>query len=110
MTAPDLLARIREDIVCERAHFNHAGTSLAPRPVLARLQRHLELEAEIGGYEAEGAVESELDDLPPTIARLLGAHSSEVTVTESATAAWEWALWSMAETFGGGARDRLAGN
>jgi selenocysteine lyase/cysteine desulfurase len=107
MTAPDLLARVREDIVCERAHFNHAGTSLTPRPVLARVQRHLELEAEIGGYEAEGAVESELDDLPPTIARLLGAQPSEVTVTESATAAWEWALWSMAETFGWGAGDRL---
>ena len=107
MTAPDLLARVREDIRCGRAHFNHAGTSLTPEPVLARVLQHLELEAEIGGYEAEGAVASELDDLPPTIARLLGAQPSEVTVTESATAAWEWALWSMAETFGWGTGDRL---
>jgi len=107
MSTPDLLARVRDDIECERAHFNHAGTSLTPAPVLARVQRHLELEAEIGGYEAEGAVASELDDLPATIARLLGAQPSEVTVAESATAAWEWALWSMAETFGWGTGDRL---
>ena len=107
MSAPDLLARVRSDIKCDRAHFNHAGMSLTPGPVLARVQQHLELEAEIGGYEAEGAVAAELNDLPPTIARLLGAQPSEVTVTESATAAWEWALWSMAETFRWGTGDRL---
>ncbi len=107
MSTPDLLARVRDDIECERAHFNHAGMSLTPAPVLARVRQHLELESEIGGYEAEGAAAAELDDLPLAIARLLGAQPSEVTVTESATAAWEWALWSMAETFGWGRGDRL---
>ena len=32
-------------------HFNHAGASLMPRPVLDAVQNHLRLEAEIGGYD-----------------------------------------------------------
>jgi len=35
-----------------RIHLNNAGASLMPEPVLARVLAHLELEREIGGYEA----------------------------------------------------------
>jgi cysteine desulfurase / selenocysteine lyase len=90
-----------------RAHFNHAGMSTTPTPAFARVLEHLELEQQIGGYEAAEAVESELAAVAESVARLLGARASEVTITESATAAWEWSLWAMAETFGWGANDRI---
>ncbi len=90
-----------------RAHFNHAGMSTTPTPAFARVLEHLELEQQIGGYEAAEAVESELAAVAESVGRLLGAGASEVTITESATAAWEWSLWAMAETFGWGASDRI---
>ena len=90
-----------------RAHFNHAGMSTTPTLAFARVLEHLELEQQIGGYEAAEAVESELAAVAESVARLLGAGTSEVTITESATAAWEWSLWAMAETFGWDASDRI---
>src|SRR2546423_12501762 len=35
-----------------RIHLNNAGAALMPQPVIDALTRHLEREAEIGGYEA----------------------------------------------------------
>lgn len=90
-----------------RVHFNHAGMSPTPTAAFARVLEHLELEQQIGGYEAAETVEPELAAVSESVARLLGADGNEVTVTESATAAWEWALWAMAETFGWGASDRI---
>jgi hypothetical protein len=71
----DLLARVRADVRPLRAHFNHAGASLTPAPVLARMAAHLELEAEVGGYEAESLVAAELAGLPGRLAPLLGVDA-----------------------------------
>ena len=48
------LVRARHDTPgCERVlHFNNAGASLMPQPVLDAVVGHLQLEAEMGGYEA----------------------------------------------------------
>jgi hypothetical protein len=43
------------------AHFNSAGASLMPGPVLNAVQRHLRLESEIGGYEAADAQAAALE-------------------------------------------------
>jgi len=105
--APGVLERVQGDIRPLRAHFNHAGMSLTPAPAFARVQEHLELEAQIGGYEAAETVEPELAAVSDSIARLLNASAPECTVTESATASWELALWAMAESFHWSERDRI---
>ncbi len=107
MDDAELLARVRADISSTRAHFNHAGMSLTPAPVQRRVLAHLDLEAEIGGYEAAAVAADELALVPTALARLLGAQPDEVVATESATRAWETVLWSMAETFDWRAPDRI---
>ena len=51
------IAKIRADTpgVEKVAHFNNAGASLMPTPVLDVQIEHLKLEASIGGYEAAAA-------------------------------------------------------
>ncbi len=101
------LERVRADVTSARAHFNHAGMSLTPAPVLDRVLTHLQLEAELGGYEAAVAVGDELAAVPAVLAEMLGATADEIAATESATRAWETALWSLAETFDYRGGDRI---
>ncbi len=101
------LDRVRAEVRSERAHFNHAGMSLTPAPVLDRMVRHLQLEAELGGYEAAAAVADELAAVPAVVGELVGAAPDEIAATESATRAWEMAAWALAETFGYGPGDRI---
>ena len=104
-----LVDRVRADVVAQRVHFNHAGMSLIPTPALDRMRRHLDREAEIGGYEAAAEAAGELAGLPATLAPLLGPSvaADEVAVTQSATRAWETVLWALAESRGWGPSDRV---
>ncbi|MEI7592296.1 MAG: aminotransferase class V-fold PLP-dependent enzyme [Actinomycetes bacterium] len=105
----DLMARVRADLESVRVHFNHAGMSLTPRPVLTRVRAHLDLEAQIGGYEAAQQVDEEIKTIPAAIAPLFGPDVSgdEVALVDSASRAWELALWSIAETFSFTSDDRV---
>jgi selenocysteine lyase/cysteine desulfurase len=102
-----LQARVRADLTTTRPHFNHAGMSPTPAPALAAVRAHLEREAEIGGYEAATEAAEALAAVPAAVAPLFGpgVGADEVAVAESATRAWESALWAMAETFDWGAGD-----
>lgn len=86
----DVVAALRADTAgCANViHFNNAGSSLPPKPVVERVVRHLRSEEAIGGYEAAAAVAEELDAVHGELAALVGAESGEIAVVDSATRAW----------------------
>ncbi len=89
------IRRWREDTPgsAGRIHFNNAGAALMPRPVLEAIHGHLDLEAEIGGYEAEDAVAGPVRESYGHLARLLGAPRPEnIAIVENATVAVAQAL------------------
>lgn len=96
-------------------HLDHAGSSLPPRPVLARVDAHLEREAEVGGYQAAAECAADLEAGRAEVAALIGATPGEVAITTSDTAAWVKAFWGLEASgwFDGGGRvlvDRAAYN
>jgi len=76
-------------------HFNNAGASLTPQPVLDAYLGHLHQESRIGGYEAAEQAHDELEHTYDAAARLLGCHRDEVAVVENATRAWDMAFYAL---------------
>jgi selenocysteine lyase/cysteine desulfurase len=66
-----------------------------PRPVVEAIRGHIDLEAEIGGYEAADAVEDRVRETYGHVARLLNARAENVAVVENATVAVAQALSSF---------------
>ncbi len=77
------------------AHFNNAGASLIPRPVLETITGYLDEEARLGGYETADAHDAEIEAVYDTIARLIGADCSEIALADSATRAWDLAFTAL---------------
>jgi cysteine desulfurase / selenocysteine lyase len=77
------------------AHLNHAGCSLAPRPVLDAQTEWLHAEALTGGYELAADRADDLDAAYAEVAALLGAAPDEIALVENATFAWHQAFWSL---------------
>ena len=76
-------------------HFNNAGAALMPAPVVAAQLRHLQLETEIGGYEAAAAADDRNEAIYNSIAQLLNADRTEIALVENATMAWDMAFYSV---------------
>ncbi len=95
-TALDV-ARARADTpgCAHVAHFNNAGASLMPSPVLAAVTGHLDLEAIIGGYEAAEQAKPRIERVYAAVGTLLGCDPDEVAVVENATRAWDMAFYSL---------------
>lgn len=91
------LGRVRDDTpgVLTRVHFNNAGAGLMPRPVLDAVKGHLDLEAEIGGYEAAEVRVEALSGVYDSIAKLVHAEREEIALVENATVAWQMAFYSL---------------
>src|SRR5579871_1493257 len=71
----DLEHARRETPGCEHVlHFNNAGAALMPQPVLDATVGHLQLEARIGGYEAEARAREALEGIYDSVAALIGCH------------------------------------
>jgi len=91
------LQRARQDTPgCEHVlHFNNAGASLMPRPVLEATIAHLQLEAQIGGYEAAERANDAIEQVYDAAAALIGCSRDEIAVIENATRAWDMAFYSI---------------
>ena len=76
-------------------HFNNAGSSLPPRPVVDAVIDHLRLEACIGGYEAAQQAAPALADVPASLAAVINADRAEIALVENATRAWDMAFYSV---------------
>jgi cysteine desulfurase/selenocysteine lyase len=106
------VASVREDTSgCENVlHLNNAGCSLPPTPVLDRMKTHLDLEAAMGGYEAEDSVAEEHQGIYSSIAKMLGCAPNEIALAENATRAWDAAFYALAEGFQPGDKILTAAN
>uniref|UniRef100_A0A7S3PIX8 Aminotransferase class V domain-containing protein n=1 Tax=Aplanochytrium stocchinoi TaxID=215587 RepID=A0A7S3PIX8_9STRA len=97
----DNLSHIRKDLYGDQenvSHFNSAGDSPMPRPVLEVVKNHLDLEARIGGYKAAEEVESLRSEVYGKVAELIGAKSvKEIALVESATVGWTRGFYSLAK-------------
>lgn len=76
----------------ERVHLNNAGAGLMPRPVIDAMHRHIDLEARVGGYEAEDERAAEIRQAYNDVAALLNATPHNIAIASSSTAAFIQAL------------------
>jgi selenocysteine lyase/cysteine desulfurase len=83
-------------------HFNNAGASLMPRPVLDAVVGHLRDEARMGGYEAAERAEAKIARTYEAAAALLNCAPDEIAMAENATRAWDMAFYGL--RFGPGDR------
>jgi cysteine desulfurase/selenocysteine lyase len=91
------LLRARQDTPgCHNVmHFNNAGASLMPQPVLDATIGHLQLEAQIGGYEAAAQAKDVLEHVYDAAAALIHCTREEIAIVENATRAWDMAFYSL---------------
>ncbi|MEM8985589.1 MAG: aminotransferase class V-fold PLP-dependent enzyme, partial [Pseudomonadota bacterium] len=78
------------------AHFNNAGAALPPTPVLDAVKDYLQLEGEIGGYEAMRARAGDIDAARVHAAQLIGADPRNIAFTASSTDGYARALSAIA--------------
>lgn len=76
-------------------HFNNAGASLSPNPVVNAVKDHLDLEVTIGGYEAENAALQQTENTYKNAAQLINCSPEEIAFVDSATRAWDMAFYSL---------------
>ena len=78
-----------------RVHLNNAGAGLMSRQTLAAMTGHLELEAQIGGYEAAAAAGDAIAATYQSLAELVGGSDEEIALFDNSTHAWNAAFYSM---------------
>ncbi|MFN8662776.1 MAG: aminotransferase class V-fold PLP-dependent enzyme [Thermomicrobiales bacterium] len=76
-------------------HFNNAGSSLMPQPVLDAAVDYLKLEAQIGGYEAADRQAAQIERFYTAAAEMLNCDPDEIAFIENATRAWDMAFYAI---------------
>jgi len=69
-------------------HLNNAGSALMPQPVYDAIVEHLDLEMQIGGYEAHARAMPAFERTYDAIAEMINCHRDEVALVENATMGW----------------------
>jgi len=75
-----------------RVHLNNAGAALMTQEVADTIKDYLDLELNMGGYEAADQSESEIADAYQSTAKLIGARADQIAMVENATVATSQAL------------------
>jgi selenocysteine lyase/cysteine desulfurase len=78
-----------------RVHLNNAGAALLSSPTLQAMTSHLQLESEIGGYEAAATAQKSIDACYGGLANLINGNSAEIALLDSADRAWSAAFYSI---------------
>ncbi len=95
-TAIDISSVRRDTPGCANVlHFNNAGAALMTQQVLDAVKDHVQLEAEIGGYEAADAQHEKIEHVYDAASRLIGCRREEIAWVENATRAWDMAFYSI---------------
>lgn len=92
------IGRVRRDTPgVERViHFNNAGSSLSPDPVVRSVIDYIRLEALTGGYEIAAQYRGQIDEVYELAAQLIGADkASEIAITENATRGWDMVFYGL---------------
>ena len=76
----------------ERIHLNNAGAALPPRSVVEVMHRHLDREAEIGGYEAADEAAPRVQEAYEATGKVVHASGRNIAIVENATVAVSQAL------------------
>jgi selenocysteine lyase/cysteine desulfurase len=94
LAAPSNVARWRADTPgCERlVHLNNAGAALVPRSVRDTITTHLELEEQLGGYEAADERSAQVREAYETVGRVLGAEPRNIALVQNSTVAFAQAM------------------
>ncbi|WP_169542964.1 aminotransferase class V-fold PLP-dependent enzyme [Sneathiella aquimaris] len=84
------LNKIRQDTpgTQNHIHLNNAGSALMPLPVYRAVVDHLDLEMEIGGYEAHARAQFAYERVYDALSELINAERSEIALVENATVGW----------------------
>jgi selenocysteine lyase/cysteine desulfurase len=93
LVAPAIARWRAETPGCERiTHLNNAGASLMPRPVGEAIRAHLDLEQQVGAYEAADAESDAIQKSYVAMGRLLGAEARNVALVQNSTVAFAQAI------------------
>jgi selenocysteine lyase/cysteine desulfurase len=89
-----MIDRWRQDTpgCADRVHLNNAGASMTPKPVHQAVRAHLQLEDELGGYEAFEAARLEIRKAYEAMGTLLGTGPGNIAFTQNSTLSFMMAL------------------
>lgn len=91
--ARDLLRWRGDTPGCSRVvHLNNAGAALAPRTVREAVRAHLDLEDEIGGYEAAESQAPAIRESYEAVASVLSARAENIAMVQNSTVAFAQAI------------------
>ncbi len=81
--------------IAHSTHLLACGSALMPTCVVKAVVAHTQLEAQIGGYEAQASQAEPLEKVYRSVAGHIGAAAQEIALMENATVAWCHAFYAL---------------